>query len=464
MRCVVAAFVLGVSLSGGAAAQGLKCAIGQTFYSDLWQEVPDCAPARARAGDLVAQKEVVLKLHQKYPNHLVQANPEVVSYIVAGTQRGDPEIMDIHASVLSAMELRIESQTFTVDSYRPESDPYYSTRPEALRTLRSEKRQLEHLKTQYAVLGGSGRAAEIRAALRDGGKVELSNDVVADILAGGDSSPATNARLLQLLTEATALPDGAAEATLGWFYETGERWPADRQKAAEYYQSGWQKGSALATYHVGRNLLPGGLFVTDKARAYQLLSQAHDALLDLRKAAHDARDFVEREKLTEALALINGTLGPVAFDHAAGLALAGDMKGAFPHYVLAAQAGVQKAMLALGYMYRTGRGAPAISEDWEQIWFRNAAACSAETLALEANRYDQRLCDQANAELANINTRIEDRERAQQEATYAVLGLIGLALIGIGNAQEYSGTFQPPDLTGGPAMETAASLMWQNKW
>ncbi len=313
-------------------------------------------------------------------------------------------------------------------------------------------------------MGDEGRAREIRAALLGDGQLELSEDVVADILESDSRDEVTNERLRDLLLKATALEDGAAETTLGTPYETGERWPADRAKAAEFYQAGWRKGSALATYHVGRNLLPGGLFVTDKPRGYDLLRAANDKLWQAWKTAGDKGDFVEREKITEALSLVHATLGPLAFEFAGAAAQGKDFASAFSHYQVAAGAGVQKAMLALGYMYRTGRGARAQSNEWEKTYFRNASNCTTATMAPGPLQFRQDLCDQAKAELEAINQRIEDREEAAREATYAVLGLIGLALIGMGNAADYNGGYQAPNVGADAAMETAMSLMWLGKW
>ncbi len=103
-------FMIGIFSADGVSAQGLKCTVGTTLFTEYWAEAPNCVPLRARNGDLAAQKEVLITLNEKYRWALVQGAEELVEYFLAGTARGDKEIATLHAEILDALAFQVEAK------------------------------------------------------------------------------------------------------------------------------------------------------------------------------------------------------------------------------------------------------------------------------------------------------------------------------------------------------------------
>lgn len=461
-------------------ADGLSC---PSAFSRHFQGGDDCVVNRAIEGDIAAQLELLQFLDRErspeswpYGKEINSYGSEIFDFLDAGVARGDADFIEIQigfmerlTDILQTRKRGIEQEASDIanriGSFRP-IEVYTSSGP--VEYSREEMHQFdiemyEARVQQLNNLGGSDRISELKQLLLEGGDLGVTGDVVAQILTAGDRSSENQQRILVLLNDAISLNNGVAEATLGFLYEEGAWVERDINRAIGYYQEGWRKGAAQAGYHIARHMLPGGELPTNEEAAYELLSGlktrvSSQPLPELRVGESDPR--------WEVYAVINPLLGPLAYKRAAAAARSSNMDAAFDFYLEAAQAGLHEAQLAVAYLYRSRRLQPELSdyqrsgaESWEKLWFRNASNCTDPSRSTE-------LCQQASAELQNIDIRIRDRRQAERERAYAILGLIGLALVGLGDPAggNYDNNYQPPNIDSNAGIQMAAELMWLGKW
>ncbi|MEM9624698.1 MAG: hypothetical protein AAGA21_00585 [Pseudomonadota bacterium] len=232
------------------------------------------------------------------------------------------------------------------------------------------------------------------------------------------------------LRKAIPTKNGDAEAILGILYDNGHLVSQDGDQALEYFQQGWAKKSPIAGYHLARRLY--------------LASQEDNKETVVEMLATARNEHIERYMLGSGMTedpisgaiygrLIRELLGPIAFNLAADYArengVQPDLEKAAQFYAYAAHAGLQRAHLALAYMYKHGDGLEK-DEDRAAERFKAAASCYPWFLERpEPFNYELELCQAADKEFAQI----ADRQRANEASIWPILGMIGLAILASSN-------------------------------
>jgi hypothetical protein len=446
MKPAVLPVLVAAALALSAPALAQDCPVLHEFSP---YGVDGCDLQRARAGDPDAQLILIDQVLATRDPVSWPRQGLIWALLDNGAAQGDPRFLEARVAVYAKLQDMLPTLRLRYDSYTDQT----SANPDYMQ----EKATHDYWLARYQAAGGDAGLLAMREAALGGGSVDVVPAII-EALQHQTPTPATTARLLSLLEQAQSIEGGQADATLGILHEDGIWVPRDMARALAYYRTGWEKGSGLAGYHLARHQLPGGAAPENRDAAFDILQAVKGRLLEgLRAGTPDL----------DALRMVSDLLGPVAFARAADLARGldgpADEQRIFDAYLIAAQAGHQKSALAIAYMYRNGR--PYESLEWEERWFEQAASCDAESLA-PPRSFDPDLCATARDELQTTARRIEDREAEEIRRVHDVYGAIGLALWAGLNGLEFDhdAQYQPPDFGGGPAMETAASLVWLNKW